>query len=89
MLTADSPVVAFGDAPDLCSVRVVTLEGSEYLFADISEKAVKSVLPPSGRIPVSQPALMMINLSGAAMTIPLRVVRKVLIGEEVLWGCPV
>jgi hypothetical protein len=70
------------------TVYVLTKEGAEYVFPDMSVDELKKVLPESGRVLESMPILMMMNASMAVLNLPFRIVKQVRAGEEVLWDCP-
>ena len=87
-MTVDPEKVMVSTGNDLCVVVVTTHMGAEYRFPDMSESQVREAMPQSGRIPSDQPALMMVNVSHAVLTMVFRIVQEVRIGEEVIWRCP-
>lgn len=70
------------------TVTITTREGSSYKFPDVLRKYVLRALPETGRTPAESHALLLLNLSGAVLSLPLRIVATVAIEEEVLWVCP-
>ena len=84
--STDQPLIVISTtASDLVEVVVETLQGSRYVFPDMNRENVVSVLPPSGRVPESVTFLMFYNYSGSVMSLPIRIVKEVRVGEEVLW----
>jgi hypothetical protein len=75
-------------AGKLESVVVTTKTGAIYRFPDMPRDELERVLPESGRINSSMPALMMVNASVSVLTIPFRIIKTIRVGEEVLWACP-
>lgn len=92
MTTPEAPIIVNPDkvmvsaGNDLCVVSVTTHMGAEYRFPDMSEAQVREALPESGRIPRDQPALMMVNISHAVLTLMFSLVKEVRLGEEVVWA---
>ena len=77
--------------PDLsgnavCGVVTITDKvGSHYEFPDVNVSELKRVLPESGRVPANAPCLTVINVAMAVLSVPLRNVERVCVGEEELW----
>lgn len=76
------------DGAQLVEVEIVTRQGARYVFPDMNADNLSSVLPPTGRVPDSISYLMLYNYSGAVVSIPIRIVEQVRVGEEVLWKAP-
>lgn len=83
----DPEKVMVSTGNDLAVITVITKMGAEYKFPDMSEGEVRKAMPESGRIPANQPALMMMNVSHAVLTLMFSIVKEVRIGEEVVWAC--
>lgn len=66
----------------LRELKITTTMGAEYRFPDVSleDPTVEKMLRrPSGHDIVA------LNVSGAVLTIPLRIVATVHLGDELLW----
>ncbi len=85
---ADPSKIAISEGADLVTVTVTTREGAIYSFPDMSRSSLKKVLPETGRKPTNQPALMLVNASTAVLSVPIRIVRRVSVGDDVLWESP-
>lgn len=74
---------------DLAEVRFETYLGAVYLFPDVDREALEKVLPKlSNRIPEGHGQLQLVNASVALLSIPLRIVKRVLVAGEVWWENP-
>jgi len=88
--STDSVLTAVStDENNLVLVEVETALGAVYSFPDMSMKSLEAVVPPSGRVPESITFLMFYNYSGAMLSVPIRLVKEVRVGEKILWKCPV
>jgi hypothetical protein len=71
---------------DLGTVEIRTHTGAVYAFPDMSLKALKAVLPESGRTPGSQPTLMIMNISASLLSVPFCIIDQVSCGSTCLWS---
>lgn len=67
----------------LSSVGIVTLTGAQYLFPDVDRDVLRLQLPKYSDLEYSQ--LVLANASGAALTLPFRIVKRVIVDGEDLW----
>ena len=67
------------------TVTVCTKEGAEYVYPDMNVTALKKILPENGRIPENMQCLMMVNVSMAILSVPMRIIKAVRVEAEVLW----
>lgn len=67
------------------SIRIVDKTGEEYVFPHVNVTDLVSKLPESGRVPVSAPTLTIINVTFAVLSIPLRVIAHIYVGDEEVW----
>ncbi len=75
-------------ASDLTVVTVKTKEGSEYCFPDVPRSMLKNILANRGWNCTGQVAL--VNISGACLVMPARIVATLSYDGEVKWtGSPV
>lgn len=82
------PKLAGRVCDDLVTVEVTTKTGANYTFPDMSLSVLREVLPQSGRVPTSQPTLVLVNVSAALLSIPLAIVSTIAAGTgalELLW----
>ena len=66
---------------DLTSVRVVTFLGAEYVFPDVPRAMAQTVVLESAWQTLG--SFVLVNVSGASMSIPARVVKTVAWDGEV------
>jgi hypothetical protein len=74
----------------LALLQLQTKSGATYVFPDMDVDAVKKILPEAGRLPAEDTSsLILTNITGAVLVVPLRVVACVLLDNEVVWASPV
>ena len=72
---------------DLMPVLVETRTGAIYVFPDVSREALEHSFPKGAGLDAGMPTLVIANASGAVLTLPLRIIKRVLAGE-LLWEGP-
>lgn len=72
---------------DLTSVTIKTTQGSEYVFPDVPRSMLKTIIEQHGWQAAG--SVLMVNVSGAVMSLPARIVQTVSYDGEVKWtGSP-
>jgi hypothetical protein len=72
---------------DLVVVTIKTLQGSEYVFPDVPRSMLKTIIEQHGWQTAG--SVLMVNVSGAVMSLPSRIVATVSYDGEVKWtGSP-
>lgn len=69
---------------DLVSVEVETLLGARYVFPDMQ----RAVLDPAIKVASDQGQLTFVNVSGACLTMKMRIVKTITYDGEVRWRGP-
>lgn len=88
-MSPDRVAVGFGEGTEsdvFGTVVITTHEGHEYVFPSMNVTKLKSILPESGRVETTMPALVMVNTSVSALTVPMRIIRSVTVDTEELWS---
>lgn len=65
-----------------CVVGIETKTGSRYTFPDMSRDDLFKVLGPQL---LGAGTLTLVNISGACLTVPLRIISAIAIDDEVAW----
>lgn len=68
-----------------CVVGILTKTGSHYEFPDIDKGEIHKVL--SSQV-YSAGNLTLVNISGACLTLPIRIIDTIAIDGEVTWRAP-
>ena len=72
---------------DLANVVIYTINGDMYVFPAMSKSALESVLP-TGSNRLSDQSLTLVNASTTILMVPLRICKRVIVGEEDWWISP-
>lgn len=65
-----------------CTVGIETKTGARYSFPDMSRDEVFKVLGPQL---LGASNLTLVNISGACLTLPMRIISAIAIDDEVTW----
>lgn len=74
---------------DLVTVEMHTHLGAVYTFPDMDRENLEELLPKlSNRIPEEHGQLQLVNASIALISVPFRILKKILVGGELWWESP-